>query len=98
VIGGRKLPCSGGGWFRLLPYAASRWAMRRVNRLDGSPCVFYFHPWEIDPDQPRVPGIPAKARFRHYLNLDRTEGRLRRLLSDFAWARMDQTFLGAPDV
>jgi len=98
VIGGRNLPCSGGGWFRLLPYAASRWAMRRVNRRDASPCVFYFHPWEIDPDQPRVPGIPAKARFRHYLNLGRTEGRLRRLLADFAWGRMDHTFLGAPDV
>ncbi|MGH8245219.1 MAG: XrtA system polysaccharide deacetylase, partial [Gammaproteobacteria bacterium] len=61
---GRNLPCGGGGYFRLLPYAASRWAMRRVNRLDEKPCVFYFHPWEIDPDQPRVPGLPLKTRVR----------------------------------
>jgi polysaccharide deacetylase family protein (PEP-CTERM system associated) len=97
AVGGRKLPCSGGGWFRLLPYAASRWAMRRVNQADGAPCVFYFHPWEIDPEQPRVPGLSAKTRFRHYLNLDRTEARLRRLLTDFNWSRMDETFLGTPD-
>ena len=89
---GRNFPCGGGGYFRLLPYAASRWAMRRVNRVDGQPCIFYFHPWELDPDQPRPAGLTAKTRFRHYLNLHRMESRLTRLLRDFAWTRMDETF------
>lgn len=92
---GRNLPCGGGGFFRLLPYAASRWAMRRVNRQDNQPCIFYFHPWEIDPAQPRVPNTSMKTRFRHYLNLDRMEGRLRALGRDFAWDRMDRVFDGA---
>jgi len=92
---GRNFPCSGGGYFRLLPYAVSRLNMRRVNRRDGQPCIFYFHPWEIDPGQPRQAGIGAKARFRHYTNLDRMEGRLERLLADFAWDRMDRVFLDA---
>jgi len=91
---GRNFPCSGGGYFRLLPYALSRLNMRRVNRHDGQPCVFYFHPWEIDPDQPRQDQISARTRFRHYTNLGRMEGRLKRLLADFAWDRMDQVFLG----
>ena len=90
---GRNLPCSGGGYFRLLPYAATRWALKRVNRRDGQPCVFYLHPWELDPDQPRMHNAPLKSRLRHYLNLSRTEGRLRRLLGDFAWGRMDRIFL-----
>ncbi len=94
-LGGRNFPCAGGGWFRLAPYELSRWAIRRVNRADGQSCVFYFHPWEIDPEQPRVGGASRKARFRHYLNLDRTEGRLRRLLTDFRWSRIDEVFLGA---
>lgn len=89
----RKLPCGGGGYFRLLPYGLSRWALRRVNRYDGQACVFYFHPWEIDPDQPRTPSIDLKTRFRHYLNLSRMEPRLRRLLQDFSWGRMDEVFL-----
>ncbi|MBP6898885.1 MAG: DUF3473 domain-containing protein [Burkholderiaceae bacterium] len=92
---GRNLPCSGGGWFRLLPYAASRWMIRRVNAVDGQAAVFYLHPWEVDPGQPRVPGIDAKTRFRHYVNLDRVHGRLDALLRDFRWGRMDQVFLGA---
>ncbi len=92
-IGGRNLPSSGGGYFRLLPYAASRWLINRVNRMDAQSAVFYFHPWEIDPDQPRVPGIDIKSRFRHYVNLSRTEARIRRLLADFAWGRMDDIFL-----
>jgi polysaccharide deacetylase family protein (PEP-CTERM system associated) len=90
----RNLPASGGGWFRLLPYALSRWTLRRVNREDGEPAIFYFHPWEIDVGQPRIPGIDAKTRFRHYVNIGRTEGRLRRLMRDFRWGRMDQIFLG----
>ena len=88
----RNLPAGGGGFFRLLPYRASRWAIERVNRIDGQPAIFYFHPWEIDPHQPRIAGVSAKTRFRHYLNLDRTEARLDRLLSDFRWDRIDRVF------
>jgi polysaccharide deacetylase family protein (PEP-CTERM system associated) len=90
---GRNLPCSGGGYFRLLPYALSRWGFRQVNRRDAQPAIFYFHPWEIDPDQPRQSNAPLKSRFRHYLNLDRMEGRLERLLRDLAWDRMDRIYL-----
>lgn len=94
-MGSRNLPSSGGGYFRLLPYAVSRWLIRRVNERDGQSAVFYFHPWEIDADQPRVPGIDAKTRFRHYVNINRTHRRIARLLDDFAWGRMDEIFLGA---
>lgn len=89
---GRNLPASGGGYFRLAPYSLSRWALRRVNTIDNQPAIFYLHPWEIDPDQPRVPGTSLKTRFRHYLNLRKTEHRLGRLLSDFRWGRVDQVF------
>jgi polysaccharide deacetylase family protein (PEP-CTERM system associated) len=92
-IAGRNLPCGGGGWFRLVPYPGMRWALRRVNTQDRQPAIFYFHPWEIDPAQPRQTGLDHKTRFRHYLNLDRTEARLERLLADFAWGRMDQVLL-----
>jgi polysaccharide deacetylase family protein (PEP-CTERM system associated) len=92
-LAGRKLPCGGGGYFRLYPYYLSRWALRRVNSNDRQPAIFYFHPWEIDPGQPRQRGISAKTRFRHYLNLDRMEARLTRLLDDFRWGRMDEVFL-----
>jgi len=92
-VGGRNINCGGGGWFRLFPYAFSRWAMRRVNRVDGEAGIFYFHPWEIDPNQPRQPGLGAKTKFRHYLNLERTFGRLDHLLEDFNWGRMDHIFL-----
>ena len=91
----RNLPAGGGGYFRLLPYAVSRALLRRVNRVDARPGIFYFHPWEIDPAQPRVPGTSLKTRFRHYVNLRRTEPRLRRLLREFRWRRMDEIFLGA---
>jgi len=86
-------PAGGGGYFRLLPYTVSRWSIRHINTVDGKPAMFYFHPWELDPDQPRVPGPGAKSRFRHYLNLKRTEPRLRRLLADFCWDRVDRVFL-----
>jgi len=89
---GRNLPAGGGGYFRLAPYRVSRWAIRRVNRVDGRPAIFYFHPWEIDPEQPRVAGVGLKTRFRHYLNLHRTEARLKRLLGDFRWDRIDRAF------
>jgi len=89
---GRNWPAGGGGFFRLLPYALSRWQIARVNAADQRPAIFYFHPWEIDPDQPRVTDATAKTRFRHYINLKRTEARLDRLLSDFAWGRADDVF------
>lgn len=92
-LGKKKLPCGGGGFFRLLPYRVSRWAIEHVNRRDRQSGVFYFHPWEIDPDQPRQRGIDLKTRFRHYLNLSRTESRLRRLLLDFRWNTMAHVFL-----
>lgn len=91
-LGGRNLPSAGGGYFRLLPYGLFRAALRWINRHDGQPGIFYFHPWEIDPGQPRVDGISARARFRHYLNLGATAGRLERLLADFGWDRIDRVF------
>ena len=90
---GRNLPAAGGGWFRLLPYEVSRWMLRRVNAQDQAPCMFYFHPWEVDHEQPRQRGISAKTRFRHYVNLQRMPGRLRQLLNDFEWDRVDRVFL-----
>lgn len=88
---GRNLPMAGGGWFRLMPYAAFRAGLRRANRADG-PGVFYFHPWEVDPGQPRVPAAPRLSRFRHRVGLATMEARLDRLLRDFAWGRMDEVF------
>ncbi|HNC51659.1 MAG TPA: DUF3473 domain-containing protein [Accumulibacter sp.] len=92
----RNWPASGGGYFRLLPYACSRWLLRKVNELDRQPVIFYFHPWEIDAGQPRIAGIDAKTRFRHYVNLHRTEEKLRRLIGDFKWGRVDEVFLATP--
>ncbi len=92
----KNLPSSGGGYFRLLPYALSQWMLKQVNSVDQQAAVFYFHPWEIDAGQPRVAGIDAKTRFRHYVNISRTEARIARLLKDFAWGRMDEIFLGQP--
>ncbi|MES1925733.1 XrtA system polysaccharide deacetylase [Salinisphaera sp. T31B1] len=92
TVGSRRLPCAGGGFFRLYPYTLTRAALRRVNARDHQPAVFYFHPWEVDPEQPRVPGLSAKTRVRHYLNISRVEPRLHRLLADFRWDRMDRVF------
>lgn len=89
----RNLPSSGGGYFRLLPYALSRWMLGRINERDREAGIFYFHPWEIDTGQPRIPGISRKTRFRHYVNISRMQGRLNRLLGDFKWGRMDHIFL-----
>ena len=89
---GRNLPAGGGGYFRLAPYKLSRWALRRVNTIDRRPAIFYMHPWEIDPGQPRVAGVNLKTRFRHYVNLARTESRLGHLLHDFKWGRVDEVF------
>ena len=90
---GRNVPASGGGYFRLLPFAVSRRLMSRIRRVEGIPVVFYFHPWELDPGQPRISGIDVKTRFRHYLNLELFEGRLIRLLRELAWGRMDEIYL-----
>lgn len=93
---GRNLPSSGGGYFRLLPYALSRWMIAKVNADDRQPAIFYFHPWEIDAGQPRVVGINLKTRFRHYVNIPRMAQRLDGLMGDFRWGRMDHIFLGQP--
>lgn len=94
LLFGRKMPAGGGGYFRFFPYAFSRALLRKVNR-EGESGMFYFHPWELDPGQPRQNNISLKTRFRHYLNLSRTERRLERLLTDFQWDRMDRVFLPA---
>ncbi|UGQ46216.1 XrtA system polysaccharide deacetylase [Massilia endophytica] len=92
----QNLPAGGGGYFRLMPYALSRGLLRHLNEGEGQPAVFYFHPWEIDPEQPRPAGASLATRFRHYVNLSRMEGKIRSLLTDFAWSRMDRLFLEAP--
>ncbi len=92
-IGKRNIPIGGGGYFRLYPYSFSRWAINRVNDRENQSTLFYFHPWEVDPDQPKQ-DAGFKSRFRHYLNLKRMEARLRRLLKDFNWGRMDHVYLG----
>ncbi len=91
---GRNWPCSGGGYFRLLPYGLFRRGLELVNQRERRPGIFYFHPWEIDPAQPRVAGCGWKSRFRHYTNLSRMAGKLDLLLRDFAWDRMDRVFAG----
>lgn len=94
-MGGVNWPIGGGGYFRLLPYAWTRWGIRRVNAHEGAPTVFYLHPWEIDPGQPRLPA-PALARYRHYRNLDDTEARLERLLRDFPFGTMRSLIEAVP--
>jgi polysaccharide deacetylase family protein (PEP-CTERM system associated) len=86
---GRRLAAGGGGFFRVLPYGFSRWAIRQVNEQDRRPAVFYFHPWEIDPQQPRVTGASLRSKVRHYTNLGVMAEKLEQLLDDFAWGRMD---------
>jgi len=80
---GRKVPVAGGGYFRIFPYWFTKMSLRSINTQEKKPFVFYLHPWEIDPDQPRIPHAGWKSRFRHYHNLDKTEERLTRLLLDF---------------
>ena len=87
-VGPMNLPVAGGGYFRILPYRWTHWGISRVNRRENRPVVFYLHPWEIDPDQPRL-NAGRLGRFRHYRNLDQTESRLRRLLSDFDFGTME---------
>jgi polysaccharide deacetylase family protein (PEP-CTERM system associated) len=88
----KNWPAGGGGYFRLLPYRLSRWSIRQINERDRQPAIFYFHPWELDAEQPRIPGVDAKTRFRHYLNLHRTAPRIACLLRDFRWNRVDAVF------
>lgn len=92
---GRNFPCSGGGWFRLIPYPVFRTALRRVNNHEKQPGIFYFHPWEVDPGQPRMKHAGRLSRFRHYTGLDSMSGRMDQLLRDFAWGRMDEVFAAA---
>ena len=89
---GKRWPAGGGGFFRFYPYMFSRFALRSINQKEKQSGMFYFHPWEVDPDQPRPDQLSAKARFRHYLNLDKMEGRIRQLIKDFEWDRMDKVF------
>jgi len=89
---GRRVPVAGGGYFRIMPYALTRRAVRRINR-DGQPAMVYLHPWELDPDQPRLP-VGALTRFRHLVNVDKTEARLVRLLGDFAFAPAAEVLAG----
>ena len=88
-LAGRTLAAGGGGFFRLLPYGFSRWAINQVNAA-GEPAIIYFHPWEIDADQPRVANAPARSKLRHYTNLSGMAGKLKRLIGDFEWGRVDQ--------
>ena len=92
TLGGRNMPISGGGHFRLMPYAVFRTALRRFNRQGGRAGVFYFHPWEVDAKQPRIRQAPRLSRFRHYVNIPAVPRRLDRLMADFKWGRMDEVF------
>ncbi len=89
LLGKKVLAAGGGGFFRLLPYAFSRWAIRQVNGAQ-QPAIFYFHPWEIDPDQPRVAEAPLKSKLRHYSRLGAMEGKLERAIREFRWGRVDE--------
>jgi polysaccharide deacetylase family protein (PEP-CTERM system associated) len=89
-LAGRRMAAGGGGFFRLLPYRFSSWAISRVNSADGRPAVFYFHPWEIDPEQPRVGNAPLKSRVRHYSRLSAMEGKLEKLIGSRSWGRTDE--------
>lgn len=84
-IFGMRFPCGGGGYFRLLPYAWTKWGINQVNMSEQRPAIFYLHPWEVDHAQPRMSGLDARTRFRHYVNLKSTEKKLVRLISDFQW-------------
>jgi polysaccharide deacetylase family protein (PEP-CTERM system associated) len=91
-LAGRNWPVAGGGYFRLLPLSVSLALLRRAERAHATPLLFYFHPWELDVAQPRVAGASLKARFRHYVNLGKMEERLKVLLGEFSWDRMDRVF------
>jgi len=92
-LGGTNVPVAGGGYFRILPYAWTRWGIARLNQVEGQPAIFYLHPWEIDPQQPRL-RASALGRFRHYRNLHLTERRLRSLMRDFSFGPLDSVLSG----
>ena len=89
-IMGRRVSCAGGGWFRASPFAVSKPLIERAARTLSGPVIFYFHPWEIDPEQPRIAGASLKSKARHYLNLKKMQGKLARLLSQYSWTRVDR--------
>jgi len=91
-LGNKNMPCGGGGFFRFYPYFFSKWAFTNINSTNQS-AIFYCHPWEIDPDQPKQKGLNLKTKFRHYLNLDKMEQRIRYLLTDFQWDTMENVFI-----
>ena len=91
-LGSLRFPSGGGGYFRLLPYVWSRWCLERISCGEQQPAIFYFHPWELDPEQPRIPGIDRRARFRHYVNLRGFKAKIARLVTDFRWASLRQVF------
>ena len=93
-VAGVNLPIAGGGYFRLLPYGWTKWGIHRLNTVERRPASFYVHPWEIDPDQPRI-AATALSRRRHYRNLGETEGRLRRLMQDFRFSTMSDVLESA---
>ncbi|WPL17744.1 polysaccharide deacetylase family protein, PEP-CTERM locus subfamily [Thiorhodovibrio winogradskyi] len=97
AIGNKRIPCGGGGFFRLYPYSVSRWMINHINQHDHQAAIFYFHPWEIDTNQPRLAGLPFKTRFRHYLNLSKTHQRIAALLRDFQWTTMEGVFFGSQE-
>jgi polysaccharide deacetylase family protein (PEP-CTERM system associated) len=88
-VAGRRMAAGGGGFFRMLPYRFSSWAVQRVNQDEGRPAIFYFHPWEIDPGQPRVTAAPLKSRLRHYSRLSAMRPKLLKLLRQHEWGRTD---------
>lgn len=89
-VAGRRMAAGGGGFFRLLPFRFSSWAIGRVNQDEARPAIFYFHPWEIDPQQPRVKDAPLRSRLRHYSRLSAMEGKLLKLISKHRWGRTDE--------
>lgn len=91
-LGQHNVPIAGGGYFRLMPYSVFKAALKRFNASESKAGVFYFHPWEIDVDQPRITGASRLAKFRHYVNIGAVPRRLDKLLRDFRWARMDDVF------
>jgi polysaccharide deacetylase family protein (PEP-CTERM system associated) len=89
-LAGRRFAAGGGGFFRVLPYALSNWAIARVNGEEERPAIFYFHPWEIDVEHPRVPDAPLKSRLRHFTNLSIMRPKLLKLLGAHEWGRTDE--------
>ena len=89
-VGGRRMAAGGGGFFRLLPYRFSSWAIGRTNHAEARPAVFYFHPWEIDPGQPRVARAPLRSKLRHYSRISAMRPKLLKLLGEHRWGRTDQ--------